>query len=113
MARRPRSCAIVLAVVVAGSAAAAPDRGGLHVDYRDDRRTAHGDAVPLHEVLDAVAAASGAEIRGRPMNDQPVSADLDAVPIDDALHRLLGTQNFTLSFGKRGLKTIVLLGGPE
>jgi hypothetical protein len=113
MARRPRSCAIVLAVVVAGSAAAAPDRGRLHVDYRDDRLTAHVDAVPLHEVLDAVATASGAEIRGRPMNDQPVSADLDAVPIDDALHRLLGTQNFTLSFGKQGLKTIVLLGGPE
>ena len=65
-------------------------------------------------MLDAVATASGAAIRGQPLDDRPVSADLDAVPIDDALHRLLGSQNFTLSFGSGGqLKTVVLLGGPE
>jgi len=113
MPRRPRPCALVLAVVACGSAAAAPDRAGLRVDYCDDRLSAHVEAVPLRDVLDAIAASSGAEIRGRPLNDRPVSADLDAVPIDDALHRLLGSQNFTLGFGAHGkLKTIVLLGGP-
>jgi hypothetical protein len=115
MAGWPRTSAVLLAVVVGGAAVqAAPDRGSLHVEYRDDRLTAHADAVPLRDVLDAVAAASGAELRGQPLTNPPVSADLDAVPIDDALHRLLGSQNFTLSFGSRGqLKSVVLLGGPE
>src|SRR5262249_56455072 len=80
----------------------------------NDRLRGHVDAAPLRDVLDAVAAASGAEIRGQPLDNRPVSADLDAVPIDDALHRLLGSQNFTLSYGSGGrLKTVVLLGGPE
>ena len=111
-----RTSALVLAAVVCGAATAlaAAERTNLHVAYSDDRLTAHVDAVPVHQVLDAVATASGATIRGQPLDDRPVSADLDAVPIDDALHRLLGSQNFTLSFGSGGrLKTVVLLGGPE
>src|SRR5262245_34255926 len=116
MARWSSALAIVLGVVVGGlaTAGAAPDHDGLRVVYRDDRLSGHVDAVPLRDVLDAVAAASGAEIRGQPVDNRPVSADLDAVPIDDALHRLLGSQNFTLSLGSGGqLKTVVLLGGPE
>jgi hypothetical protein len=116
MARWSSVLAAMLAVAVGGlaTAGAAPDHDGLHVVYRDDRLSAHVDAVPLRDVLDAVAAASGAEIRGQPLDDHPVSADLEAVPVDDALHRLLGSQNFTLSFGSGGrLKTVVLLGGPE
>src|SRR5262245_41866080 len=116
MARWSSALAIVLGVVVGGlaTAGAAPDHDGLRVVYRDDRLAGHVDAVPLRDVLDAVAAASGAEIRGQPLDNRPVSADLDAVPIDDALHRLLGSQNFTLSYGSGGrLKTVVLLGGPE
>jgi hypothetical protein len=115
MAGWPRALAIVLAAAVSGPVArAASDHTGLRVDYRDDRLSAHLEEVPLRQVLDAIAAASGAQIRGQPINDQPVSTDLDAVPIDDALHRLLGSQNFTLSFGSHGqLKTVVLLGGPE
>jgi hypothetical protein len=35
------------------------------------------------------------------------------VPLDEALHRLLGEQNFALVYGKEGrLKTVRLLGGP-
>jgi hypothetical protein len=116
MARWSSALAIVLGVVVGGlaTAGASPDHDGLRVVYRDDRLGGHVDAVPLRDVLDAVAAASGAEIRGQPLDNRPVSADLDAVPIDDALHRLLGSQNFTLSYGSGGrLKTVVLLGGPE
>src|SRR5262249_59330676 len=116
MARWSWARAIVLGVVVGGlaTAGAAPDHDGLRVVYRDDRLSGHVDAAPLRDVLDAVAAASGVEIRGQPVDNRPVSADLDAVPIDDALHRLLGSQNFTLSFGSGGqLKTVVLLGGPE
>jgi hypothetical protein len=115
MAGWPGALVIVLAATVSEPVArAASDHTGLRVDYRDDRLSARVEEVPLRRVLDAIAVASGAEIRGQPINDQPVSTDLDAVPIDDALHRLLGSQNFTLSFGRhRQLKTVVLLGGPE
>jgi len=114
MALRRWTLAIAaLVAAVGGRAVAAPQRSDLKVAFADDRLTAHVDAVPLREVLDAIAAASGAELRGLPIDERPVSADLDAVPVDDALHRLLGGQNFTLSFGSGGrLKTIVLLGGP-
>ena len=116
MARWFRALAIPFVVVGGGLATAgtAPDHDGPRVVYRNDRLSGHVDAAPLRDVLDAVAAASGAEIRGQPLDNHPVSADLDGVPIDDALHRLLGSQNFTLSFGSGGqLKTVVLLGGPE
>jgi hypothetical protein len=109
------SLAILLPALVAGRpAAAAPEPPGPRVEYRDDRLTAHIVEAPLHEVLAAIGKATGSEVRGQPLDDRPVSVALDAVPLDDALHRLLGSQNFTLSYARDGRpKTIVLLGGPE
>jgi hypothetical protein len=79
MAGWPRALAILLAAAVSGPAArAASDHAGLRVDYRDDRLSVHAEEVPLRQVLDAIAAASGAEIRGQPIYDQPVSTDLEA-----------------------------------
>jgi hypothetical protein len=109
------SLAILLPALVAGRpATAAPEPPGPRVEYRDDRLTAHIEEAPLHEVLAAMGKATGAEVRGRPLDDRPVSVALDAVPLDDALHRLLGSQNFTLSYARDGRpKTVMLLGGPE
>lgn len=97
--------------------APAPALGGdaaVQVEYRDDRLKVRAEDVTVGEVLDAVAAATGAELQGRPADDRRVSLDGDALPLDDALHRLLGAQNFTLRYGRDGRpKTIVLLGGPQ
>ncbi len=109
------SLALLLAAALGpGRASGAPEPSGPRVEYRGDRLTAHLTEVPLHEVLAAIVRATGAEMQGNPLDDRAVSVDLDAVPLDDALHRLLGSQNFTLRYGRDGRpKALVLLGGPE
>src|SRR5437899_1912259 len=43
-----------------------------------------------------------------------VSAEFEGVPLAEALHRLLGDQNFALVYGNQGrLKSVRLLGGPQ
>jgi hypothetical protein len=62
----------------------------------------------------ALAAVTGAEVRGAPVAPRDVTADLHEVPLVDAMPRLLGAQNFTLKYATDGrLTAIVLLGGPE
>jgi len=66
--------------------------------------------VPVGEVLDEIGRQSGAEIVGRPADGQEISADFEAVPVAEALHRLLGSQNFALVYGDGRLKSVKLLG---
>lgn len=85
-----------LAVVVRGEA--------LGVRARD---------VPLAEVLAAVAAATGAALRGQVQGDRRLTVEFDPVPLADALPRLLADGSFTLRFGAAGrLVAIELRGGP-
>ena len=82
------------------------------VRYTNDQLTVRLARAPVGEVLDEIGRASGAEIRGQP-NPREVSAAFEDVPLPDALHRLLGNQNFTLKYGEKGrLVAIDLLGGP-
>jgi hypothetical protein len=113
MARRAWTAwALVLLAPISVAAATGPT--APRVQYRDDRLTAHVEGAPLHDVLAAIARATGAQVRGQPLDDRPVSIELDAVPLDDALHRVLGSQNFTVSYARDGRpRTVLLLGGPE
>jgi len=82
------------------------------VRYANDQLTVRLARAPVGEVLDEIGRTSGAEIRGQP-NPREVSAEFEDVPLPDALHRLLGNQNFTLKYGEKGrLVAIDLLGGP-
>lgn len=84
------------------------------VEVRDDRLTVHLEKVPVETVIAEIGRASGAEIRGRVREPREVSGDYDGVPLPEALHRLLGEQNFTLTYGDQGrLRAIKLLGGPQ
>lgn len=113
MALHGRPLALLLALLLLGRATAAPPPA-LRLEYRDDRLSGRLEEAPLGDVLAAVGVATGAEVRGQPLEQRAVSIELDAVPLDDALHRLLGSQNFTLSYGRDGRpKALVLLGGPE
>jgi hypothetical protein len=101
--------ALVIALLVAGSAGAAPLE---RLEYRDDRVTLRAHDAPLADVVDSLKRQSGAELRGT-APDGVVTAELDAVPLREALGRLLGEQSFTLTYGEGGrLKTIELKGGP-
>jgi hypothetical protein len=103
----------LVAVVLLGTVRADDGASARVVRYEDDRLSVKLDKVPVGDVLEELSRASGAEIRGQP-NGREVSAEFDAVPLSDALHRLLGEQNFALVYGDGGkLKAVKLLGGPQ
>jgi len=81
------------------------------VRYADDQLTVRLARAPVGEVLGEIGRQSGAEIRGEP-NPREVTAEFENVPLLDALHRLLGNQNFMLKYGEKSrLVAIDLLAG--
>jgi hypothetical protein len=83
------------------------------VRYENDTLTVRLSKVPVTEVLDQLSQQTGARIRGQLKASRDVSAEFDAVPLSDALHRLLGDENFALVYGTDGaLRAVKLLGGP-
>ena len=99
--------AVATALVVSPAIAAEPV-----VRWEHERVTVRFTATPVADAVQAVAAATGGELRGTVLASNEVTVDLDAVPLDEALHRLVGAQNFTVRYGEGGrVKTIVLAGG--
>jgi hypothetical protein len=93
-----------------GSVDGAPERT---ITVQHDRLTVRVTDVALDEVVQAVTEPSKAEIRGALKDSHPVSADFADVPLQDGLTRLLGEQNFVLTYREDGtLKALTLLGGP-
>jgi hypothetical protein len=86
---------------------------GRTITLRGDRLTVQVSEVPLEEILQAVAAPSKAEIRGAVKEPRAVTVDFADVPLRDGLTRLLGEQNFLLTYREDGtLRSLTLLGGP-
>jgi len=105
----------LLAAVLAASAGrsdeGAPERV---IRYERDLLTVRLTSVPVTDVLDELGRQAGAQIRGQVRDLRAVSVEFEAVPLADALHRLLGDQNFALVYGNEGrLKSVRLLGGPK
>jgi len=110
MAVAPVAAALLLVVAGSGVAASAAPVVSVH----DDRVTARLDGVPLPDVVRALAAATGADVRGTPDPDRRVTTDLADVPLVDAMPRILGSESFTLKYRTDGrLAAIVLLGAPS
>jgi hypothetical protein len=105
---------LLVATVVASLAAAADERPVRIVDYRNDKVTLVLDHAPLAEVVAEIGRKSGAEVRGSVREAREVTGQFDAVPLREALERLIGAQNFTLTYGDDGkLRTIDLRGEVE
>lgn len=106
----PRRHVVALLLLASLALAATPPT----VTLKDDKLTAHFEQVPLADALAAIAQAGGGVVRGTVRTPRDVTSEFDAMPLTDALPRLLGAQNFTLSYAKDGrLLAIVLIGGPE
>lgn len=104
---------LAMAVALATGPVAAADAPPPEVKVEGERITVRADGVPVEEILRLLVTTTGAELRGGVRTPRPVSVELDAVPIDEGLHRILGDQNFTLIFREDGrLKRLTLLGGP-
>jgi hypothetical protein len=106
---RPDRRCLALVFALSGVFAAHAD-----VRFERDRVTARFQATPVGEAIRALATATGGEVRGGVVAPRDVTLELHEVPLEEALGRLLGEQNFTVRYGEDGrVKTIVLQGGPE
>ena len=82
------------------------------VKVQGDRLTVQLSDVPLDEVLRRIAEPSKADISGAVTTPRNVTADFADVPLQDGLARLLGEQNFLLTYRvDGGLKRLTLMGG--
>jgi len=104
---------LVVAALLAGRNAAGDEPPERVVRYAKDALTVRVTRVPVDEILGQLGQQSGAEIRGEVRDRHEITAEFEDVPLPEALHRLLGEQNFALIYGDGGrLKTVRLLGGP-
>ena len=111
-----RRLALALLAAALAAAAGRSDEGAPErvIRYDRDLLTVRLTSVPVTDVLDELGRQAGAEIRGQVRDPRAVSVEFEAVPLADALHRLLGDQNFALVYGNEGrLKSVRLLGGPQ
>jgi hypothetical protein len=84
------------------------------ITYANDALTVKLDKVPLTDVLAEIGKQSGAQVQGDVLQPRDLTLQLDKVPLKEALERLLGEQNFALTYAEDGkLKTIHLKGGRE
>ena len=109
------TAALALATAFGARGAAAPgESAGQVVLYRQDALTVHVVKAPLAWVVEEIGRQTGADIRGELREQREVSADFKDSPLPEALHRLLGDQNFALVYGREGrLRALKLLGGPQ
>jgi hypothetical protein len=82
------------------------------IEYRNDTLTVKLVNIPLDQVLGELARQTHAEIRGELTDNRHVTAQFEAVPLPEALDRLLADQNYALIYGADGsLRAIPLLNG--
>jgi hypothetical protein len=102
------------AVLTAVAVAAEADVTAPEVRWSDGRLSVRIESVPLDDVLAAVARETGLEIFGEPLDRREVNKRFDALPLSEALVRLVGRQNFVLRFGAGGEPDrLELLGVPQ
>jgi len=109
-AARPRLWLVALgcALALAGSARADLPK----VTVENDRISANLRDAQVGDVVQAFAEETGAVVSGGIANARVVTLELDRVPVQVALERLLGDQNFVLVYKTDGsLKALRLLGG--
>ena len=99
--------ALLLLTTLAGPARGEPPE----LTVEDDRVTASIREAPVEDVIAAFARETGALVRGGVQNPRTVTLELDKVPVQAALERVLGDQNFALVYRTDGsVKVLRLLG---
>lgn len=102
---------VAVAIVMLGAGVARAEAPYVH--YADGRLSVRLEGVPLGDVLERLAAETGAVIRGDVTSSREVTAQFDAVPLEQALSQLLGSENYSLRFGAQGqLSSVTLSGAP-
>jgi hypothetical protein len=83
-----------------------------HHDRRDERLTLDADQIPLGTILLRVATETNISFELKDVVEEPTSAHMIAVPLDDGLQRLLKDRNtlFLYDAGARTPSVIYVLG---
>lgn len=121
MPRRRVACRFLGALLVGAlgasiPAAAADDAATSDrvIRYENDALTVRLARVPITDVLSELERQTGASVRGSLLDPREVTAEFKAVPLSQALARLLGDQNFALVYGEGGrLRVVTLLPGGQ
>lgn len=83
------------------------------IEYADGNLTLDVTKVPVGLLLQQITNELGAELRGSAAEEREVSAHFENVPLDKALARVLGSENFILIYGRDGEPVeLSMLGGP-
>jgi hypothetical protein len=106
-----RGSVVLLGVLLGAPTWALPADVPPLLTYREERLSVRLERVPLADVMAMLASESGAEVDGELDGAREVTNRFDAVPIAQALDRLLGDQNFTLTYGEDGRLLRVRLHG--
>jgi hypothetical protein len=77
------------------------------IGLQDGKLTARIVAAPLRQVMEEVSRRSGAQVRwlGNQAEERLVSAEFTALPLPEALGRILGETNFLLFYASAGKGT--------
>jgi hypothetical protein len=104
--------AAALVMCTLAAAADEPAASGRVIRFENDTLTVRLVRVPVTDVLAELEHQTGATVRGSLLDPREVSAEFKAVPLSQALARLLGDQNFALVYGEGGrLRALTLLPG--
>jgi hypothetical protein len=93
-------------LIAAPSPDSAPRTFPAVLTLQDGKLTAQIASLPLHQVMEEVSRLSGAEVLwlGQAEEEQ-ISAEFSAIPLAEALRRLLGEKNFMLFYVGAGQET--------
>jgi len=114
-AARVLGLAIVLGAAVAAAEsppAAAPAAAVPDIRWVGERVTVKATGLSRSAVLGEVAKLIGATVKGGIADNGEVTLQFESLPLDDALTRILGDQNFTIAYAAGKPKEIALWGGP-
>ncbi len=101
----------VLALLAALIPVAMATEAPTDVRYADGRLSLHVEGAPLEQVIESIRQATGLEFRGELRDWRAVHKHFEAVPLAEALDRILGNQNFILRYAANGHPTAVELQG--
>jgi hypothetical protein len=82
------------------------------VRYANDKVTVHVRSMAADALVAEIAKQADAKVTGTVERTGSLSLDWTDLPVKEALQHILGTQNFTLTYGEEGaLRAIQLKGG--
>lgn len=105
---------LVVALALLGTIVAPGIASPPTVTWEDDTVTATFDGVPVDEAVAALARATGVEVRGELHELRDIHATFERARFPEVLDRLVGQQNFTITYDAAGRpRRVELLGMPE